>query len=1351
MKRVPTLNVLALSLAVFLATFHASVCLAETTLQFFYPDEDAKKDKITLTCNESKTVPPAPTKCNFDAQNNLKVALSSWEGKNAVLTNTTNGIVIEDDCRASVSLDKNLPDSYQLEPVCRRNVGGVEFFFPEKDAKGTALSLICNGETFKTSPGNCPPDDQGRILLGLSSWDGATTLFTRTNGIGDTFTGFCNKSWAPDQNQPTAYQLDAACSPGRVDATGDKLVDEWFSDLPWHQKLSTRDSNLIDIPFVLAPAAISQDFCPSSLDATAMARCVLRYGIVNVMAMHRTDTLYLPGEVPKFPFLENCQDGQCVEMKFDIHRFHTQTKDPSGYAADIVTNDSYEIVTNFPKSGDSITFPALGFAITESTVFAPWRAWYTGHFCTVDKDNIADSVCYEDYFTTQLQAPTKLLEQAWLRDRPSLFDPQSEDQFGQYCKKGENHCPMYLGKVAFDSTLDKPEITDCPNQLACPKLDQVENKTKNLDEQFNISLSQFADIGRFPWDGKPVAKPAVAIPNNPFIGFYPLTYTSTDGGSGNYFFRATNYTMPRACSIKDYYEARVLGDTKAIEAIQRLKACSANFEVHTSGFVNQWKELYGGGTLTDANIREINDVMGGLAANQYGRTMFMLAGLPEQKLAVSYFMDTQSGPNNKKLPIHDQIYGSSLYTQFLPQVNEDDQTQKTTQYADNFWHAYFMSNHMNQTPDHFIRGIRGRTLWHNEYRSNMMYSAFRDGLDKGQFKGKLNHIDFPAGFQRNQHKAPFHGNTCDSCHIRNGSGIPLMPNGQLPQIQVDKGMNANYKLWYKPPYPHPEPSQDPGLDYTYTNIDYSDPGNPKQVIPSMKMVLFDVQDNTSGPLEKCDANDHTVPLMDIDSPKDRVYRNKIMNFYGNTFHVNLSDGLPTYTMNYVDIEPTSRFLIVDNTLRRPISGNSKQGQYVPKRPSIPKIQTGNQRCTKPLKPRPNGIELQDWPENCDEVNGDGVLSAIENGEIGFMHLLGKRLGNTPLIEMIPNSTVIATQRAQKRAPKSGGIGTAGCFGLAPGTRVGSGGATNYQSCTSQRLGTRNNDCYLSRFGWIGDRASLEDQVANAAFAEENISSKEGYQQINPNAQRTSQLVRYKEPMCGPADRACQNSETNSDITEQEIRDMATYQRWIGIPERSEYQVSTDKVQNGEKHFRALGCASCHVIDKITFVESDNSLPDEERAELKKLQNSADPNYPFVSYLGTDLLLHDMGYLSQVAKKPVLAADFRKSSGVINPKYRAYIQLIRTPPLKGLRFNRFVTDSNHNSKLPIEAIKSKAAVPAKDIVPGCDFLLHDGRACDAIEAAYLHDGPAVKALGMIKRLNDLTDEELTELRAFLYSL
>jgi hypothetical protein len=54
-------------------------------------------------------------------------------------------------------------------------------------------------------------------------------------------------------------------------------------------------------------------------------------------------------------------------------------------------------------------------------------------------------------------------------------------------------------------------------------------------------------------------------------------------------------------------------------------------------------------------------------------------------------------------------------------------------------------------------------------------------------------------------------------------------------------------------------------------------------------------------------------------------------------------------------------------------------------------------------------------------------------------------------------------------------------------------------------------------------------------------------------------------------------------------------------------------------------------------------------------------------------------------------------------------------------------------------------------PACDFLMHDGRACDAIEAAFIHDGPAIKKLGIIKELNNLGKDELRQLRAFLYSL
>jgi hypothetical protein len=145
---------------------------------------------------------------------------------------------------------------------------------------------------------------------------------------------------------------------------------------------------------------------------------------------------------------------------------------------------------------------------------------------------------------------------------------------------------------------------------------------------------------------------------------------------------------------------------------------------------------------------------------------------------------------------------------------------------------------------------------------------------------------------------------------------------------------------------------------------------------------------------------------------------------------------------------------------------------------------------------------------------------------------------------------------------------------------------------------------------------------------------------------------------------------------------------------------------------------------------------------KRLDNSFPP---FLSYLGTDLLMHDMGYLSQVGNA---STSIRGPDGVVLLWFRNFVQKIRTPALKGLRFNRFVTDSQTNTKNTCSYDPNHKAPPCD---PACDFLLHDGRACDAIEAAFLHDGPAIKKLGVIPALTGLTSDQIRQLRAFLYSL
>ncbi|MDX1408333.1 MAG: di-heme oxidoredictase family protein, partial [Saprospiraceae bacterium] len=627
---------------------------------------------------------------------------------------------------------------------------------------------------------------------------------------------------------------------------------------------------------------------------------------------------------------------------------------------------------------------------------------------------------------------------------------------------------------------------------------------------------------------------------------------------------------------------------------------------------------------SDAAIDEINKAVPGLDANQYGRTMFLYAGLPEQHLAVSFraLDELRDGNGNvlvESMSIHDKVHSGSIYIQYLPMLNSADLSiHSGKNYTDDFWHAFFMSNHMNQTPGHFIRGIRGRTLWHNEYRSNKLYQSVKDRHNIGTaFESVLGHVDFPAGFQTGRDPledplAPFHGNTCDSCHVRNGSGIPLMPDGKLPKIHVDRGMRADADYRVKTG------------DYTYTNRTY-----PDQEVPTMKMVFFDLDEAFVKNPKQCDDDDHTVPK-DIDlvplvpASDKNFYSNKIMNFYGNSLPLNQNGKRLLYDMKYVDIDITDDddgFEVVDKTPRGTIS----RGMYRLKRVDVHNVRIeGADVCWK-IRLKPASVPYRSWPDSCDEVSGIRIEQAIEGGEIGFMHLLGRRLGNTPLIEMIPDAAILDAQQEQKESS------VPGCISLAPGTRSGMNGEYNYRNCTSgkyRKYGDAN-DCYIGRWGWIGDRASLEDQIANAAHVEMNISSSESYNQVHPHLDDELELVRYDGTLCGPANASCQELAVNSDITEQEIRDMATYQRWIGIPNRSEYQVSTDKVQQGEAIFNRLQCSSCHVIRKIAFRWADNMLPDEERNHLRKLEipadnASSDPDYPFVSYLGTDLLMHDMG-------------------------------------------------------------------------------------------------------------------------------
>jgi CxxC motif-containing protein (DUF1111 family) len=261
----------------------------------------------------------------------------------------------------------------------------------------------------------------------------------------------------------------------------------------------------------------------------------------------------------------------------------------------------------------------------------------------------------------------------------------------------------------------------------------------------------------------------------------------------------------------------------------------------------------------------------------------------------------------------------------------------------------------------------------------------------------------------------------------------------------------------------------------------------------------------------------------------------------------------------------------------------------------------------------------------------------------------------------------------------------------------------------------------------------------------NMSSSAGYKKLYPSGKSTSP-IRYLAPNCGPANKSCVDAKAgNSDLSERDIERMADYARWIGNPTRSEFQVTLPEVVAGERVFRNLKCDTCHVINRIDITPEETMLSEAYRKRLAKrvAVDGGKTIRPFLSYLGTDLLMHDMGYLSQVSSVPKGTQMRDPVTGVVKAEYQNHVQKIRTPALKGMRFNRFVTESYKNTKTTYN--------PATPNDPACDFLLHDGRACDAVEAAFLHDGPAIKKLGVIDALTRLNPADVTNLRAFLYSL
>jgi CxxC motif-containing protein (DUF1111 family) len=209
---------------------------------------------------------------------------------------------------------------------------------------------------------------------------------------------------------------------------------------------------------------------------------------------------------------------------------------------------------------------------------------------------------------------------------------------------------------------------------------------------------------------------------------------------------------------------------------------------------------------------------------------------------------------------------------------------------------------------------------------------------------------------------------------------------------------------------------------------------------------------------------------------------------------------------------------------------------------------------------------------------------------------------------------------------------------------------------------------LGKFGWKSNAPDLLQQSAAA---------------YNNDMGITSWL--FPTEIC-EADRAACATHT-PDLDSVTLDEVTFYIRSLAVPARRRWDEAT--VRRGEKVFKSVGCAACHVPEMRTGTVAGQPW------------RSGQTIRPY-----TDFLLHDMG--------PGLA-DGRPDFGASGSEWR-------TPPLWGIGLSQ--------------------------VVNGHTFFLHDGRARNLLEAVLWHGGEATASREAVRTLPAADRQALVD---FLESL
>jgi hypothetical protein len=186
--------------------------------------------------------------------------------------------------------------------------------------------------------------------------------------------------------------------------TNGPVVTEWYSDVPWTQKLGTYRGNEIDEALVLPYEALGPNekaFCNNPTDPQKQAACMIETGVNNILGTYRTDTLYDQAN-SKITAATYCKSQLCIEVRLQASMFLTRSTggcfNPKLTPPCLQARPFGVLPLNWNTDYGAYY---KGLVFNDGSSYVPQMPWYMAHYCdsTLAGNDVQDPVCYGDYLS----------------------------------------------------------------------------------------------------------------------------------------------------------------------------------------------------------------------------------------------------------------------------------------------------------------------------------------------------------------------------------------------------------------------------------------------------------------------------------------------------------------------------------------------------------------------------------------------------------------------------------------------------------------------------------------------------------------------------------------------------------------------------------------------------------------------------------------------------------------------------------------------------------------------------------------------------------------------------------------